>query len=299
MQREGDSGVHAVLPCFLVQPWRLCESPVCRTVGHAWSKSGQTPTERHRIDAGCPPMSLSPAGAQRMAKHGRLPAPPPMRIRVATAGAVATPVAGVRSSPRRRWHGGAADSVTHHQADFSGEGYGGVASSAGNAAASGQRTRAACPAAPPSPTPRPPRTTAGAPPSPASDINGDGCDARDERSQLIAIHGRFTRPLTCESVTELPDEACAATQDARPTSATTHGPITTAPPRLVIVKQPSERPVHEANAHVDHRAGASPRCRRQRRTRRSRRPRLLSCESRTFTSRPGPSFNDPEDPDAR
>ncbi|WP_028800319.1 hypothetical protein [Streptomyces sp. 142MFCol3.1] len=73
-----------------------------------------------------------------MAKHRHLPAPPPTRIRVATANAAAAPLTGGLLAASAGT-AGTADSVTHHKADFNGEGYGDVAFSAGNATASGQR----------------------------------------------------------------------------------------------------------------------------------------------------------------
>ncbi|MFI6874768.1 hypothetical protein ACIBL6_15125 [Streptomyces sp. NPDC050400] len=73
-----------------------------------------------------------------MAKHGRLPAPPPLRRRAATASAMAAPLAGGFLAASARTVG-AADSAAHHKADFNGEGYGDVTSSAGNATASGQK----------------------------------------------------------------------------------------------------------------------------------------------------------------
>jgi hypothetical protein len=73
-----------------------------------------------------------------MAKHRHLPAPPPTRIRVATATTAAAPLTGGLLAASAGT-AGTADSVTHHKADFNGEGYGGIASSAGNATASGQK----------------------------------------------------------------------------------------------------------------------------------------------------------------
>ncbi|MCQ4206940.1 hypothetical protein [Streptomyces longispororuber] len=73
-----------------------------------------------------------------MAKHGRLPAPPPIRRRAATASAAAAPLArGFLAASARTV--GAAASVTHHKADFHGEGCGHVTSAVGNATASGQK----------------------------------------------------------------------------------------------------------------------------------------------------------------
>ncbi|MFJ9179318.1 hypothetical protein [Streptomyces sp. NPDC102360] len=70
-----------------------------------------------------------------MAKHTRPPTSPPTRIRVATANAAAAPLTGGLLAASA----GTADSVTHHTADFSGEGYGDVAFSAGNSTAPGQQ----------------------------------------------------------------------------------------------------------------------------------------------------------------
>ncbi|MGY0020096.1 hypothetical protein [Streptomyces sp. cg35] len=73
-----------------------------------------------------------------MAKHIRPTTPPPTRIRVATANAWAAHLTGGLLAASADT-AGAADSVTHHKADFTGEGYGDVAFSAGNATASGRK----------------------------------------------------------------------------------------------------------------------------------------------------------------
>ncbi|MFJ9084318.1 hypothetical protein ACIRL3_17985 [Streptomyces sp. NPDC102384] len=58
-----------------------------------------------------------------MTKHIRPTTPPPTRLHVATANASAAPVTGgLRAASAGT--AGAADSVTHHKADFDGEGYG-------------------------------------------------------------------------------------------------------------------------------------------------------------------------------
>ncbi|MYW62898.1 hypothetical protein GTY65_02215 [Streptomyces sp. SID8379] len=73
-----------------------------------------------------------------MAKHIRPTTPPPTRIRVATANASAAPLTGDLLAASAGT-AGAADSVTHHKADFDGEGYGDVAFSADKATASEQK----------------------------------------------------------------------------------------------------------------------------------------------------------------
>ncbi|WP_425838537.1 hypothetical protein [Streptomyces fractus] len=74
-----------------------------------------------------------------MPKHIRRPTTrPPARIRVATANASATPLTGGLLAASART-AGAANSVTHHKADFNGESYGDVAFSIGSATASGQK----------------------------------------------------------------------------------------------------------------------------------------------------------------
>ncbi|WP_353946393.1 FG-GAP repeat protein [Streptomyces sp. HUAS MG91] len=70
-----------------------------------------------------------------MAKHIRPTNPPPTRIHVATAKASAVPLTGGLPAASA----GAAESVTPHKADFTGEGDGDLAFSAGSSTASGQR----------------------------------------------------------------------------------------------------------------------------------------------------------------
>lgn len=73
-----------------------------------------------------------------MAKHRRLPGPPPTRIRVATANAAAAHLTGGLLAASAGTVG-AVDSVTLRKADLSGEGYGDVVFFAGNAITSGQK----------------------------------------------------------------------------------------------------------------------------------------------------------------
>ncbi|WP_338698608.1 FG-GAP and VCBS repeat-containing protein [Streptomyces sp. Q6] len=73
-----------------------------------------------------------------MGKHRRLPTPSPTRIRLATATATAAAVTGGLLAASAG-SAGAADSMTHQEADFNGDGYGDVAFSAGNATVAGQK----------------------------------------------------------------------------------------------------------------------------------------------------------------
>ncbi|MGY0485661.1 FG-GAP and VCBS repeat-containing protein [Streptomyces sp. WG-D5] len=73
-----------------------------------------------------------------MGKHRRTPAPSPTRIRLATATATAAALTGGLLAVSAG-SAGAADAMTHNEADFNGDGYGDVAFSAVNATVSGHK----------------------------------------------------------------------------------------------------------------------------------------------------------------